>query len=52
MVRDYAAAREAAELARERVTAAYPAETEQHGPILDFRSWLRWLAGARQESAA
>lgn len=52
MVRDYAAAREAAELAREKVAAGYPAETKDHGPILTFRSWLGWIAGARQEAAA
>lgn len=52
MVRDYTAAREAAELRREQATAGYPAETEQFGPILNFRAWLTWLAGARQESAA
>ena len=51
MVRDYRAAREAAELRREAATAGYATETRQFGPILDFRAWLVWLAGERTAAA-
>lgn len=50
-VRDYHAAREAAELRRESATGGYPTETAEHGPILTFRDWLIQHAG-RQEAAA
>lgn len=50
-VREYRLARHAAELERERVTAAYPAELADYGPILTFRDWLVMGRG-RNEAAA
>lgn len=40
LVQEYQAARIAAEMAREDVTRGHRTETEEYGPILDFKTWL------------
>ncbi len=40
-VREYSAAREAAEVQREAETGGYAAEIEQYRPIITFKSWLQ-----------
>ena len=45
MVRDYQAAREAAEVARETATGGHPTETREHAPLITFKAYLLALAG-------
>ena len=44
MVTEYRAARHAAELRRESVTAGYPAETAGHPALVTFKAWLKALS--------
>lgn len=43
---EYRMAREAAELARESVTAGYATEQADYGPLITFRDWLVQTQGA------